>query len=121
MELECPICTEIIVDPFKTSCCNQEIHSACFDKCINLNGSCPFCRTNGNQNNQRIIIINNPLIIQRQRRTNYCAFCASIIFCFFMIFFISGLIGFPLGIYYVSSDNDINFTKYNNTLNLTEN
>jgi hypothetical protein len=44
MELECPICTEDLVSLFKTSCCKQQIHLECFEKCINNNNRCPFCR-----------------------------------------------------------------------------
>jgi len=120
MELECPICTEYLTNNFKTNCCNQEIHSDCFEKCISLNNSCPFCRTNSFNNQISISININPLLIQETERRppNYCSFCSSLIFCFFTIIIISGIIGFPVGNYFVTKN--INFTKSNNTLNFTE-
>ena len=42
---ECGVCFEN-VGFFKSACCNQPIHTDCFQKCINLNGKCPFCRNN---------------------------------------------------------------------------
>lgn len=45
---ECPVCLEacdeetgvIIVE-----CCKKRYHATCFDKCIQLSGQCPTCRS----------------------------------------------------------------------------
>jgi hypothetical protein len=42
---ECPICSEELINPFKTTCCKQNLHLECFEKCVNNNSKCPFCRT----------------------------------------------------------------------------
>jgi hypothetical protein len=42
---ECPICSEDLINPFKTTCCKQKLHLECFEKCVNNNSKCPFCRT----------------------------------------------------------------------------
>jgi hypothetical protein len=57
---ECAICYNYL---FKnnttfTFCCKQKIHKKCLDECYSINNRCPFCRTNGNQNIQNIILIN---------------------------------------------------------------
>jgi hypothetical protein len=112
---ECPICIEELVNPFKTPCCNQELHSECFNKCINTNGKCPFCRSIIEDRRITIEVI-NPLIIQDQRQTKYMAFCTSIIFCMFFVYF---LVAVPINLNYSNNNNNYNpnFTKFNNTLN----
>ena len=116
---ECPICIEELVNPFKTPCCNQELHSECFSKCINTNGKCPFCRSIILDRRITIEVI-NPLITQDQRQTKYMAFCTSIIFCMFFVYF---LVAVPINLNYYnnnrnnSNNYNSNFTKFNNTLN----
>ena len=56
--MECPICLELIINSFKTKCCNQEIHEECLNKSLETTrGDCPFCRRKYNL----VIIVNNEL------------------------------------------------------------
>ena len=116
--MECPICIEDLVNPFKTPCCNQELHLECFNRCVNTNNKCPFCRSIIRTPDNIITIHINPIVIRERRRTNICAFCSCLVCCLFITSFISGLIGFPLGYNrYNNNKYNPNFTKFNNTLN----
>jgi hypothetical protein len=43
---ECPICLcELDSSSLITSCCNQNFHKTCHDKCILQDPRCPLCRT----------------------------------------------------------------------------
>lgn len=42
---ECPICLETCQEDFKSSCCKKSFHKNCYDKCLNINNTCPTCRT----------------------------------------------------------------------------
>jgi hypothetical protein len=41
---ECPICLETCQEVFKSSCCNKIFHKECYEKCLNINNTCPTCR-----------------------------------------------------------------------------
>jgi len=104
---ECGICFEN-VGFFKTPCCNQNIHTDCFEKCIKLNGKCPFCR----KTNNIIITINNNFnfineeipVSHRWYRTSICHFL-------FFLFFVFTVWIPPVIIYQVHQNN-----KYKNNI-----
>lgn len=131
---ECPICSEYLTTSFKTPCCSQDLHLECFEKCVNSNSKCPFCRFSIPRTTERVVIniqydnmqiqnnIINPLLIQERRQIHFCPFCSCLICCLFIVAFISGIIGFPLGYntpnyHNYHNHHNNNFTKYNNTLN----
>ena len=47
--MECPICMEVMNEPYITQCCNQELHKECYNQSIELNSLCPFCRAQVNK------------------------------------------------------------------------
>ena len=68
MDIECPICLEVIDKLYvTTSCCNKQFHLSCLSKC----SSCPMCRGNlsSSSNPQLIIHIDN------QEQSNRCSVC----------------------------------------------
>jgi len=42
---ECPICLETCHECFKSTCCKKIFHKECYEKCLNINNTCPTCRT----------------------------------------------------------------------------
>jgi len=42
---ECPICLETCHEDFQSSCCKKNFHKNCYEKCLNINNTCPTCRT----------------------------------------------------------------------------
>jgi hypothetical protein len=42
---ECPICLETCHEDFQSSCCKKSFHKNCYEKCLNINNTCPTCRT----------------------------------------------------------------------------
>ncbi len=66
MDIECPICLEVIDKLYvTTSCCSKHFHLSCLSKC----SSCPMCRGNFNNVPQLIIQIEN------QEQSNRCSIC----------------------------------------------
>ena len=41
----CPICCEVLQEPFLTECCGQHFCADCIDKAKRKVDSCPYCRT----------------------------------------------------------------------------
>ena len=125
---ECPICIEELTTPFKTPCCSQELHRECFEKCVNSNSKCPFCRTSHlfftdlqiQNDRQDIHIIQNIHIIQEIPVTHYSRrfkFLALVSCCCFLC------VGWvPPVLYYQVQQNYLNkynFSNYYNNNNIT--
>lgn len=60
----CCICLNgIISNDMMITKCNHHIHTSCLTRWLNINCSCPMCRTNLNPNDYGIIIKNNIKVI----------------------------------------------------------
>ena len=61
IEIECPICLNILTDPHLVSCCGYNFCGSCIQEVKASNGSCPMCKEKKYQtmvNKERIRIIN---------------------------------------------------------------
>ncbi|XP_011408071.1 PREDICTED: TNF receptor-associated factor 3-like, partial [Amphimedon queenslandica] len=43
MEIECPVCFNILTDPHQVSCCGNNVCESCIEGIKESNGSCPRC------------------------------------------------------------------------------
>jgi ankyrin repeat protein len=61
---DCCICLNgLISNDMMITKCNHHIHKSCLTKWLNINCSCPMCRTNLNPNDYDIIIKKNIKVI----------------------------------------------------------
>ena len=61
VEIECPICLNILTDPHLVSCCGHNFCGSCIERVKASNGSCPMCQEEEYQvviNKERLRIIN---------------------------------------------------------------
>ncbi|XP_019860742.1 PREDICTED: TNF receptor-associated factor 3-like isoform X2 [Amphimedon queenslandica] len=61
MEIECPVCLNILTDPHLVSCCGHNFCGSCIERLKASNGSCPLCKEKEYQamvNKERFRIIN---------------------------------------------------------------
>ena len=61
LEIECPVCLNVLTDPHLVSCCGKNFCESCIDKVKASNGSCPMCKEEEYQvviNKERLRIIN---------------------------------------------------------------
>uniref|UniRef100_A0A1X7UHG1 RING-type domain-containing protein n=1 Tax=Amphimedon queenslandica TaxID=400682 RepID=A0A1X7UHG1_AMPQE len=61
VEIECPVCLNILTDPHIVSCCGHNFCRSCIERVKASNGSCPMCKENEYQvvvNKERLRIIN---------------------------------------------------------------
>ena len=43
VEIECPVCLDILTDPHLVSCCGHNFCGSCIERVKASNGSCPMC------------------------------------------------------------------------------
>jgi hypothetical protein len=82
---ECPICFDVcdVEKGFRASCCRKSFHKSCFEKCIQLNGKCPTCRS--------VYLVTFPEVVVRPIvRTNFS--CIAFFIMCFGFFFIGAII-----------------------------
>ena len=101
---ECHICNLEIDEEnlLDLECCKHKIHKECFDKCLNLNKMCPFCRkqylrsTVDNPNEHLVLIptIPQPQRRQEEEKSSIRLYCC----CFILTSMILGCFG---GMFYV--------------------
>ena len=61
LEIECPVCLNILTDPHIVSCCGHNFCGSCIERVQASNGSCPMCNEEEYQvvvNKERLRIIN---------------------------------------------------------------
>ena len=61
LEIECPVCLNILTDPHQVSCCGHNFCGFCIERVKASNGSCPMCKEVEYQvmvNKERFRIIN---------------------------------------------------------------
>ena len=61
VEIECPVCLNILTDPHLVSCCGHNFCGSCIERVKASNGSCPMCKEKEYQvviNKERLRIIN---------------------------------------------------------------
>ena len=61
VEIECPVCLNILIDPHLVSCCGHNFCGSCIERVRASNGSCPMCKEKKYQvmvNKERFRIIN---------------------------------------------------------------
>ena len=61
VEIECPVCLNILTDPHIVSCCGHNFCGSCIETVKASNGSCPMCKEEEYQvviNKERLRIIN---------------------------------------------------------------
>ena len=61
VEIECPVCLNILRDPHLVSCCGRNFCGSCIERVKASNGSCPMCKEKKYQfmvNKERLRIIN---------------------------------------------------------------
>ena len=61
VEIECPVCLNILTDPHLVSCCGRNFCGSCIERVKANNGSCPMCKEKEYQfmvNKERLRIIN---------------------------------------------------------------
>ena len=44
IDIECPVCLNILTDPHQVSCCGRNFCKSCIERVKNGNGSCPMCK-----------------------------------------------------------------------------
>uniref|UniRef100_A0A1X7T930 RING-type domain-containing protein n=1 Tax=Amphimedon queenslandica TaxID=400682 RepID=A0A1X7T930_AMPQE len=44
VEIECPVCLNILTDPHLVSCCGHNFCGSCIERVKASNGSCPMCK-----------------------------------------------------------------------------
>ena len=60
VQLECPVCLDILVNPYKVTCCGHIFCEDCIERVKASNGACPVCREWGFKaeiNRERLRII----------------------------------------------------------------
>ena len=44
VEIECPVCLNILTDPYQVTCCGHNFCGSCIERVKASNGSCPMCK-----------------------------------------------------------------------------
>ena len=110
MEEDCPICLEPCTNNiFISSCCKNKFHNICYQKCLNINNTCPTCRS-------VIVNIDDEELVQV--KNSYFNYCLLVILSCKIIFIFIFIVGFmAIIIYCIVTKEIIQSTngKYNST------
>ena len=45
IEIECPVCLNIVKEPYQVHCCGSNFCHTCIQQVLSIKGSCPFCKS----------------------------------------------------------------------------
>ena len=71
VEIECPVCLDILANPHLVSCCGHNFCEDCIERVKASNGACPMCKERSFQamvNKERLRIINGLQVYCTNRR-----------------------------------------------------